>query len=209
MRLDRLSRYSEALVRSALGISLFASMLGAGGSYASGLPHETPPPAPACVEDGCGPRCQKGLEVARRHTARFLREEAALAAGFLPDPVCVAVPGVGGMGIHYTNSARMTDNEVDPRRPEILLYEEQPNGQRRLIAVEYHMPVLSDGQPWFGDEPPPTIDNPPPVLFGHTFDGPMPGHNPAMPWHYDLHVWVWEHNPAGTFAQFNPRVRCP
>lgn len=41
------------------------------------------------------------------------------------------------------------------------------------------------------------------------FDGPTLGHEPGMPIHHDLHAWVWKHNPAGTFAQFNPRVSCP
>ena len=26
--------------------------------------------------------------------------------------------------------------------------------------------------------------------------------------HYELHVWLYEDNPAGLFAQFNPRVDC-
>ena len=26
--------------------------------------------------------------------------------------------------------------------------------------------------------------------------------------HYDRHVWLFRHNPNGTFAQFNPRVSC-
>jgi hypothetical protein len=30
-----------------------------------------------------------------------------------------------------------------------------------------------------------------------------------MPIHYDLHVWLYKHNPAGTFAMWNPRVHCP
>ena len=82
---------------------------------------------------------------------------------------------------------------------------------RRALTLEYFAPVLSNGVPWMGSasQPPPTVDNPPPVLFGRTFDGPMPGHAPGMPWHYDLHVWAWKHNPAGLFAQFNPKVRCP
>ena len=42
-----------------------------------------------------------------------------------------------------------------------------------------------------------------------TFDGPMPGHNPSMPWHFDLHAWLWAENPAGTFAMFNPTLSCP
>jgi hypothetical protein len=48
-----------------------------------------------------------------------------------------------------------------------------------------------------------------PTLFGQPFDGPMPGHNPTMPIHYDLHVWLWADNPAGLFAQFNPNLSCP
>jgi hypothetical protein len=47
-----------------------------------------------------------------------------------------------------------------------------------------------------------------PQLFGRTFDGPMPGHSPEMPWHWDLRVWVWAYNPSGTFAQWNPALKC-
>ena len=46
-------------------------------------------------------------------------------------------------------------------------------------------------------------------LFGVPFDGPMLGHEPGMPKHYDLHVWLYERNPAGLFAAWNPRVHCP
>jgi hypothetical protein len=34
------------------------------------------------------------------------------------------------------------------------------------------------------------------------------GH-PEMPIHYDLHVWLYRHNPAGMFAMWNPSVHCP
>jgi hypothetical protein len=36
-----------------------------------------------------------------------------------------------------------------------------------------------------------------PSVFGLPFDGPMEGHNAFMPRHYDLHVWIWHHNPSG------------
>jgi hypothetical protein len=49
---------------------------------------------------------------------------------------------------------------------------------------------------------------PPPAVLGQTFDGPMEGHAPGMPWHYDVHVWVAEANPSGVFAQFNPAISC-
>ena len=47
-----------------------------------------------------------------------------------------------------------------------------------------------------------------PSLFGRGFDGPMPGHNPSMPIHYDLHAWVLDTNPAGTLSQWNPTLHC-
>ena len=46
-------------------------------------------------------------------------------------------------------------------------------------------------------------------MFEVPFDGPMLGHNPEMPIHYDLHVWLYRHNPAGQFAMWNPQIRCP
>jgi len=36
----------------------------------------------------------------------------------------------------------------------------------------------------------------------------MLGHSEGMPIHYDLHVWAWQANPAGTFAEWNPNVHC-
>jgi len=52
-----------------------------------------------------------------------------------------------------------------------------------------------------------TTDDPP-SLFGQEFDGPMAGHAPGMPVHYDLHVWFWHDNPNGLFAPFNPALSC-
>ena len=49
----------------------------------------------------------------------------------------------------------------------------------------------------------------PTELFGRGFDGPMLGHGPGMPIHYDLHAWIAEANPSGVFAQWNPAIRCP
>ena len=128
---------------------------------------------------------QDALAAARRATSRYLRESVALADGYHADPFCIAAPGVGAMGFHYVSPERMADGKLDPRAPEILVYGQRRNGSRVLVALEYFAPVLSGGRPWMGGaaEPPPSIDNPAPVLFGRTFDGPMPGHAPGMPWH--------------------------
>ena len=31
----------------------------------------------------------------------------------------------------------------------------------------------------------------------------------GLPPFYSLHAWVWDHNPAGRFAPYNPSVKCP
>ncbi len=79
-------------------------------------------------------------------------------------------------------------------------------------AVLVRDPATGGVQPWFAADPWPAswqVVNQAPQVLGHTFQGPMPGHEPGMPWHYDLHVWVWSKNPSGDFAQFNSSLACP
>lgn len=160
--------------------------------------------------DDCPDDCQEQLTEARAATAQYHKESKALADGFFSTFECVSVPGLGAMGVHYVNPARMMDTSVDPSHPEALLYLPQNDGTMRLVGLEYIAPVLSNGIPWFGgpSSPPPVIDNPAPVLFGQAFDGPMPGHEPGQPWHYDLHVWAWRDNPRGLFFPFNSKLSC-
>ena len=74
------------------------------------------------------------------------------------------------------------------------------HGNRELVGVEYWKRD-ADGSL--------ATDNDRPSLFGRAFDGPMPGHNPTMPVHYDLHVWLWRANPAGVYSPTNAAVKCP
>jgi len=133
------------------------------------------------------------LAAARRATAQFHDAEAALAAGYVPASACVSVPSLGTMGFHYANSAYAFDPAIDPTKPELLLYAYDEDGALRLVGAEWVLFILDPSNP-----------PPAPTLFGRTFDGPMPGHEPGMPWHYDLHAWLWARNPAGMFAEFNP-----
>ena len=132
------------------------------------------------------------LAAVRQATAKYHDVNQALADGYIPVSPCEELPGVGAMGIHYLNPALASDLAVDPLAPEVLLYVPSGNGLR-LVGVEYF--VANAGQPH-------------PSLFGRAFDGPMAGHAPGMPEHYDLHAWIWEANPNGVFAQWNPAVRC-
>ena len=83
--------------------------------------------------------------------------------------------------------------------PEILVYHHDRRGRLRLGAVEY-LAVDADQDV--------ATDTDRPTLMGHAFDGPMEGHEPGMPVHYDLHAWVFTDNPDGELAAFNPSVRC-
>lgn len=103
----------------------------------------------------------------------------------------------GGMGIHFLNVPLM-DGELDPFRPEVLLYERLADGSLKLVAAEWMVPLAASPEP--------------PVLFGRQMDGPMEGHKPLMPegfHHWDMHVWLWKDNPAGMFSPTNPALTCP
>lgn len=147
------------------------------------------------------PAVLRQLAQVRRATAKYHDVDAALADGFVPTPHCVASPD-GGMGIHYINPPRLMDAEVNILEPEILLYVQSGKGLK-LIGVEYWFSI---GPP---DTPVPDPAPPSPVIFGRTLDGPMEQHEPGQPPHYDLHAWIWQANPSGVFAPFNPNVNCP
>jgi len=46
----------------------------------------------------------------------------------------------------------------------------------------------------------------PPALLGGDFN--LNTTSLAEPF-YLLHVWIWQYNPLGLFANWNPLVRCP
>ena len=140
------------------------------------------------------------LRRARVATRKFADVKVARAAGYAATGECVEDPKYGGMGIHYANPDLIADGRLDVTKPEILVYQPMPSGKLRLGAIEYFQ---ADGDQDLATDP----DRP--FLFGLPFDGPMLGHEPGMPIHYDLHVWLYRRNPAGHFAMWNPHVHCP
>jgi len=138
------------------------------------------------------------VQAAKAASAKFHSIRQAEAAGYALASPCVASPA-GGMGFHYENPALMADDAIDAALPEILVYAAKANGKLELVALEY----------WKRDSDGSLLtDADRPSVLGQAFDGPMPGHSPVMPVHYDLHVWVYEANQSGTFAPFNPAVAC-
>ncbi len=75
------------------------------------------------------------------------------------------------------------------------MYAPGPNGQLRLVAVEWVVP----GNVWDG-----TGATVPPSVLGQNL------HilNPVLGW-YIQHAWIWQPNPSGIFSDWNPEVDCP
>ena len=177
-------------INAALLVAMVAAMAFAGSALATpGTQHE-----------------HAELAALRATTAQFLSVDAAVAAGYQlgylrNDGVviitgCVAHPTLGAMGYHYFNKELVDDLDVDPMRPEALVYAPGPNGSLQLAAVEWVVP----GPIW--TDPPGATS--PPSVFGM----PMRILVPAVGF-YTHHAWIWRHNPSGMMADWNPEVVCP
>jgi hypothetical protein len=152
------------------------------------------------VTHGAGAVPTSDLQAAKAASAKYHSLEEAVRDGFSGEhEPCVESPD-GGMGIHHVNRSLIGDRELSPTRPEILLYQPDEGGKLTLVGLEWMV---------FDADQDLSTDADRPSLFGHPFDGPMPGHAPGMPIHYDLHVWLWQDNPSGLFAPFNPSLSCP
>lgn len=147
------------------------------------------------------------LALAKASLDKYQDVKVAEADGYAPASPCEQTPvnpdqtsDGGGMGVHFVNGAIMKSGVLDPAKPPILTYLPKSDGSYELLAAEWFKPDADQNAATDADRP---------TLFGRAFDGPMAGHAPGMPMHFDLHVWLWKHNPSGLFASWNPDVTCP
>jgi len=152
----------------------------------------------AVVAAGGGRSLPADVQAVRGQLAHYNSVDNALADGYVPVSPCESSPA-GAMGIHYAKMSLFGPG-IDPEHPEVLLYVPRKDGSLEFVAAEYFQ-VDADQNLETNDDKP--------SIFGQTFDGPMLGHNPQMPIHYDLHVWLAKHNPSGLFSQWNPAISCP
>jgi hypothetical protein len=164
------------------------------------------------------------LSAIRKATARYRDVKAALADGYIRDPMnmCVTPPvegqpaWLGAMGVHYfrpdilgiTSTAprvNSTGTNTDFMRPGVLLYEPQADGSLQLVAVEN----LVFEKAWrdAGHTAPPSFEG---HEFFHMVDNPLTPADEAHGFepHYELHIWTERENPSGMFMEFNPNVTC-
>jgi hypothetical protein len=144
------------------------------------------------------PESNSALTALRQGTARFQRFEAAKAAGYSTQITpCWAHHSSGAMGYHYGNTS-LFDANVDLLAPEVLMYEPQKGGHLKLVGMEYIVPIEAWKQA--GHDPNNSTDRP--ELLGQKFTP-----HSFLPI-YKLHIWLWQNNPQGTFADWNPKVSC-
>jgi hypothetical protein len=139
------------------------------------------------------------IETVRHATARFRDVNVALAEGWVPATPCVSGPDAGAMGVHFAQPARQADGTVPPDAPQFLIYEPMADGSMRLVGVEFFV-LVTDWENKNGAGPA--------VLDGNLMNLiPFPNRF-GLPAFYEMHVWAWEDNPKGTFADWNTRVNC-
>jgi hypothetical protein len=139
------------------------------------------------------------IKIVRESTERFKDVSAAEMEGYALQFGCVSGDDFGAMGLHYVNGALVNSGVIDATRPQIILYEAQPNGSLKLTGADYL--VLADA--WDASHPGVT-----PQLMGQIFHYFASPNRFGLPAFYTLHVWAWKENPKGAFVNWHPHVSC-
>lgn len=139
------------------------------------------------------------VEKVRIATTQFRDINVAIAQGWVPATPCVSGPDTGAMGVHFVLPSRIGGNAPNAEKPQALIYEPMPNGAMRLVGVEFI--VIADA--WASNNP-----NAVPALDGNLMNYIGAPNRYGLPAFYELHVWAWEHNPKGSFADWNTVVTC-
>jgi hypothetical protein len=133
-------------------------------------------------------------------TARYTDINVALAEGWVVATPCVSGPDTGAMGVHLVLSSRISAGVLNAKQPEALIYEPMTNGAMRLVGVEFI--VLASV--WASNNPAGSV----PALDGNLLNYIPAPNRYGLPAFYELHVWAWEHNPKGSYADWNTHVTC-
>jgi hypothetical protein len=151
----------------------------------------------------------KLVEIIRNATEQY--QDVTKAVGYVPVLGCVSGSDHGAMGIHYVNTGLLngetllSNGQLDPTRPQALIYEPSSNGDLKLVGVEFIILATA-----LSADAAPQVD-------GHLMlyiDGPStarpkaPQNRYGLPAFFELHVWAWRDNPHGSFVDWNDHVTC-
>jgi hypothetical protein len=134
---------------------------------------------------------QASLAAVRQATLKYRDFNAALADGYAVFYRCTEQPGVGTMGQHLINFGLVGNDAVDPLHPEGLVYAPTRSGGWKLVAVEYV-----------------TFQAGVSVLGQRMNTVPATNRYGIPSQFYAKHAWIWQGNPDGVFADWNPSVTC-
>lgn len=169
------------------GVTVATAEVPAGNHGAHGSPHGKTNMAPL-------------VDKVRAATAQFRDINVALDQGWVRGTPCVSGPNEGAMGVHFILPSRVPDGVVNANEPEALIYEPQRDGGLRLVGVEFIV-LAAD---WARLHP----DGSTPAVDGHLTNYVGEPNRYGLPAFYELHVWAWETNPNGSFADWNTQVSC-
>jgi hypothetical protein len=175
-------------------------------------------PIAAVLFASCSGASEPTLEEVRAATSQYQNVDAALADGYVRDPLDICetpyslgiFENLGVMGVHYLRQDLLgvdaagsrldaTGTHTDFLRPAVLVYEPQPDSSLALVALGNV--VSAEGWERTGEREPPSFQG-----VDYTYAAANPATGFAA--HYDMHVWLYRDNPSGMFAQYNPAASC-
>ena len=158
----------------------------------------------------------QSLQQLARQLEPYKSVEYAMDQGYIKTSACEVHPTLGAMGFHYVRPDLLgltppvdgrvngtgTYTGVNP--PPILLYAPDGHGGEKLVGIE----LLVFAEAWHAET------KQAPKFRGREYD--YMADDPATPQdeahgfmpHYDLHIWLYESNPSGMYAQWNPDLDC-
>jgi hypothetical protein len=159
----------------------------------------------------------KTLSDLTRLTAPFHDVDKAEAVGYAlftltpltaPDG-CISSTTDGGMGYHYTRGNNLGDDSVTLLDPEFLVYapkngpRKDGEARRRLAAFDYFIPYSAK---WPGPNDATFTRAPTLHDFSTMSELPDLAFAPSRFNGWMFHIWLWENNPGGMFANWNTSV---
>ncbi|HEX4269421.1 MAG TPA: hypothetical protein VHY36_16150 [Steroidobacteraceae bacterium] len=140
------------------------------------------------------------IDQVRNATEQYLEISTAMAQNFVQATPCVSGPDTGAMGVHFIRMDRVAKLVLDARQPQALIYEPNADGAMRLVGVEY---IVLD-QNWSAVNPPGSA----PALQGNLLNYVASPNRYGLPAFWEIHVWAWQGNPKGSYADWNTHVTC-
>jgi hypothetical protein len=192
MNVSTNNRFTARMRRAILAFAVVS----AGASYALAQDHHSPMEAGARRNENSDSAAL--IRTVREATERFKDVSVAKAEGYVLQFGCVSGSDSGAMGLHYVHPKLVNDGVLDPRHPQIVIYEPMPDGAQKLIGADF----LVVAEQWH------KTHKETPELMGqlfHLFEAPNRFGLPAF---YTLHVWAWKDNPNGAFVNWHPKVSC-